>query len=134
MVLPSTRPVVRPDRRNGDLQLGSGWAGVDDGHDTRGLPHPRPPPRSDGADVLRHLEVVKLRAAPSTGATVLSEIPAHTRLTVLCLAQGGSVDGPVGPDTTWERVADALTAVIGFVADEYVLKVGEYGAPSPPAC
>ena len=75
---------------------------------------------------------VKLRASPSTTATALGVVPSSTKLDVQCLATGQSVDGPAGPDSTWVKVK--FGGATGYVADEFVTKVGESGAPTPPTC
>jgi hypothetical protein len=112
------------------------WAqpgvGATAGTTPEGCPIPAHPPDPTVPTCYVTARSVNLRAAPSSSAALLGQIPESVRLSVLCLAQGEPVSGPYGTDTAWEKVT--LGSTTGFVADAYVLKYGEYGAPTPPPC
>jgi uncharacterized protein YraI len=73
-----------------------------------------------------------LRASPSTSSTAVGVVPGGTKLQVQCIATGETVNGPVGPDSTWEKIVFGGTT--GFVSDQFVDKVGALGTLTPPRC
>ena len=75
---------------------------------------------------------VKLRASPSISATAVGVVPGGTKLQVQCIATGETVNGPAGPDSTWEKIVFGGTT--GFLSDQFVDKVGVPGALTPPKC